>query len=156
MWGIQERGKEMKKSLIALLVLLVIGAVLYATETSVLTSWVERRNQEPLIKPVWELIITYTYDADDVAAKTHSVNVNGILLKVIMDTPDTSTDNTTEQLLINDNGDNTIFDSDEQAEGTVHTFNCYEPVTGTIDVILEPSTFSGDAVTPKVITLRGI
>ncbi len=148
----------MKKTLIALLILLCIGAVLYATETSVLTSWVERRNQEPLIKPVWEHVITYTYDADDAGAVTQAFPVNGILMKVIMTIPDTTSDTTTEQLLIKDNGDNTIFDSGEltEGEGVTYTFNCYEPVTGTIDVILEPSTFSGDAVTTKTITLRGI
>ena len=149
----------MKKSIIALLVLLVICAVLWAAtgnEDAVLTSSVERRNQEPLIKPVWEHVITWTYDADDAGAETQELPVNGILLKVIMKLPLTTTTGTTEQLLILDNGDNTIFDSTEVGENATHTFNVYEPVTGTLDVILEPSAASGDAVTTKVITLRGI
>ncbi len=148
----------MKKTIIALLILLVVGAVLYATETSVLTSWVERRNQEPLIKPVWEHVITYTYDADDAGAETYELPVNGILIKVIMTIPDTTADTTTEQLLIKDNGDNTIFDSGEltEGEGVTYTFNMFEPVTGTIDVIMQPSAASQDAVTTKVVTLRGI
>lgn len=151
----------MKKTLIGTLILLGICAVLWAAtgnEDAVLTSSVERRNQEPLIKPVWEHVITWTYDADDAGAETQSININGILLKVIMTIPDTTTDTTTEQLLIKDNGDNTIFDSGEltEGEGVTYTFNLYEPVTGTIDIILEPSTFSGDAVTTKVVTLRGI
>jgi len=146
----------MKKSLIALLILLCVGAVLWATETSVLTSWVERRNQEPLIKPVWERVITFTYDADDTLAKTEALPINCILLKVILEIPLTTTTGTTEQLLILDNGDNTIFDSTEVAENATHVFDVYEPLTGTIDIILEPSTFSGDDVTEKVVTLRGI
>jgi hypothetical protein len=149
----------MKKSIIALLIMLVICAVLWAAtgdEYAVLTSSVERRNQEPLIKPVWEHVITWTYDADDAGAETQELPVNGILLKVIMKLPLTTTTGTTEQLLILDNGDNTIFDSTEVGENATHTFNVYEPVTGTLDLILEPSAASGDAVTPKVITLRGI
>ncbi len=151
----------MKKRLVILAILLCACLLLYAdtgNETSVLTSWVERRNQEPLIKPVWEHVITYTYDADDAGAVTQAFPVNGILIKVIMTIPDTTTDTTTEQLLIKDNGDNTIFDSGEltEGEGVTYTFNLFEPVTGTIDVIMEPSTFSGDAVTTKVVTLRGI
>ena len=151
----------MKKRIVILLILLIAGAVIWAAtgnEDAVLTSSVERRNQEPLIKPVWEHVVTWTYDADDAGAETQSINVNGILIKVIMTIPDTTADTTTEQLLIKDNGDNTIFDSGEltEGEGVTYTFNLFEPVTGTIDVILEPSVASQDAVTTKVVTLRGI
>ena len=151
----------MKKRIVILLILLITGAVIWAAtgnEDAVLTSSVERRNQEPLIKPVWEHVITWTYDADDAGAETQSINVNGILIKVIMTIPDTTADTTTEQLLIKDNGDNTIFDSGEltEGEGVTYTFNLFEPVTGTIDVILEPSVASQDAVTTKMVTLRGI
>lgn len=151
----------MKKRIVILLILLIAGAVIWAAtgnEDAVLTSSVERRNQEPLIKPVWEHVITWTYDADDAGAETQSINVNGILIKVIMTIPDTTADTTTEQLLIKDNGDNTIFDSGEltEGEGVTYTFNLFEPITGTIDVILEPSAASQDAVTTKVVTLRGI
>lgn len=151
----------MKKTLTGALILLCICVVLWAAtgnEDAVLTSSVERRNQEPLIKPVWEHVMTWTYDADDAGAETQELPVNGILIKVIMTIPDTTTDTTTEQLLIKDNGDNTIFDSGEltEGEGVTYTFNLFEPVTGTIDVIMEPSAASGDAVTTKVVTLRGI
>ena len=151
----------MKKRIMVLLILLIAGAVIWAAtgnEDAVLTSSVDRRNQEPLIKPVWEHVITWTYDADDAGAETQSINVNGILLKVVMTIPDTTTDTTTEQLLIKDNGDNTIFDSGEltEGEGVTYTFNLFEPLSGTIDIILEPSAASQDAVTTKVVTLRGI
>ena len=151
----------MKRLLIYLLILMGVTTVLWAVtgnEDAVLTSSVERRNQEPLIKPVWEHVITWTYDADDAGAETQSININGILIKVIMTIPDTTADTTTEQLLIKDNGDNTIFDSGEltEGEGVTYTFNLFEPVTGTIDVIMEPSAASQDAVTTKVVTLRGI
>ena len=147
----------MKKTLIALLILLSVVTVAWATKVSVLTSWVERRNQEPLIKPVWERVVTFTYASADIGTKTEALPINGILIKVIMELPVTNVGGTTEQLLILDNGDNTIFDSTEVAEENTHTFNVYEPLSGTIDLVLEPSAASTDVGgTTKVVTLRGI
>ena len=144
----------MKKSLIALLVLLVIGAVLYATETAVLTSWVERRNQEPLIKPVWEFKVTGSFDDNDVGNATQAVAVNGIILKVVLIVPDTDSDPACEVEIL-DNADNLIFDSTDLAVGT-HTFNIYEPVIGIIDVVMGPSGVFGTGGGDIVVYLRGI
>ena len=147
----------MRKSLIALLVVVVICAVLWADgdQSSVLTSSVERRNQEPLIKPVWEHIITATFDADDTTAEPYALPVNGILLKVILNAPDGANGAVTYQVTIDDNGDNEIFDSGEQAETLTYTFDTYEPVTGTIDINIGPSAAIGDEQ-DIVVTLRGI
>ena len=144
----------MKKTLIALLILLCIGAVLWATETSVLTSWVERRNQEPLIKPAWELVVTASFDADDVGNATQAIPLNGILLKVVLVVPDTDSDPACEVEIL-DNADNKIFDSVDQAVGT-HTFNLYEPMTGTMDVVIGPAGVFGAGGGDVVVTLRGI
>lgn len=107
--------------------------------------------------PVWDAIVTWTYDSDDAGAETQAVHINGILLKVIIDIPATTTTATTSQVLIKDDGDHTIFDSGEQAESDTvpYVFNLFEPVTGTIDIIYEPSTYAGSTETP-VVTLRGI
>ena len=148
----------MKKTTI--LIVLAACSLLYAAgnESVVLTSWVERRNQEPLIKPVWERVVTFTYASADVGTKTQALPINGILIKVIMELPVTNVGGTTEQLLILDNGDNTIFDSTEVAENNTHVFDVYEPLTGLVDLILEPSAASEDVddATTKVVTLRGI
>lgn len=140
----------MKKSLIALLILLVVGAALYA-QTSVFTSYVERRNQEPLIKPVWEFVVTSTYGDDDDANVTQAIPVNGILLKVILTVPSDSA-----EVEILDNGNNMIFDSTDQATGT-HIYNVYEPITGTMDVVIGPDAAMGAGNGGDiVVTLRGI
>ena len=144
--------------IIILAILLSICLFLYAddgNQTVVLTSSVERRNQEPLIKPVWEHVITATFDADDTTNITHALPINGILQKVILVAPDGSDGAVTYQVEIDDNGDNEIFDSGEQAENDTYTFNCYEPVTGTIDINIGPSGAIGDEQN-IVVYLRGI
>ncbi len=152
----------MKRKLIALIcaliLLLAVCAILYAgadDQTEVITSQIDTRDNSDY--PVWEIIVTASYDADDTGVSTQAVHINGILQKVIMELPDTATDNTTTQLLINDNGDHTIFDSGEktEGEGVTYVFNLYEPVAGTIDVVLEPSAAYGSTEI-LVVTLRGI
>ncbi len=148
----------MKKRIAILAILLSICLLLYADDgdqSVVLTSWVERRNQEPLIKPVWEHVITATFDADDTTTITHALPVNGILLKVILNAPDGANGAVTYQVTIDDNGDNEIFDSGEQAETLTYAFDTYEPVTGTIDINIGPSAAIGDEQ-DIVVTLRGI
>lgn len=158
MRGIQkERGKKMKKTLIGTLIILAICAVLWAAgdETVSITRWVERRNQEPLIKPVWEYVLTAVYDDDDDTDVTQSIAINGILQKVILVAPD-GTNAVTYQVEVKDNGDVVIFDSGEQAENATYTWNCSEPLTGTIDVVIGVSGAIG-AVNPDItVTLRGI
>ncbi len=148
----------MRKRIVILAILLSICLLLYADDGDqavVLTSSVERRNQEPLIKPVWEHVITATFDDDDTAAITHALPVNGILLKVILNAPNGANGAVTYQVTIDDNGDNEIFDSGEQAETLTYAFDTYEPVTGTIDINIGPSAVIGDTQ-DIVVTIRGI
>lgn len=148
----------MKTKLALILLLLFACAILYAgtdDATVVLTSSVERRNQEPLIKPVWEHVITATFDSDDTGDETQAVNINGVLLKVILTVPNTSSA-PTGQVVIKDNGDNTIFDSGEQAETNTYAFSVYEPLTGTTDVVIGLSGATGTTTSDVVVTLRGI
>lgn len=148
----------MKKRIVILAILLSICLLLYADDgdqTVSLTSSVERRNQEPLIKPVWEHVITAVFDDDDTANVTHALPVNGILIKVILVAPDATTGRT-YQVEIDDNADNEIFDSGEQAENATYTFNMFEPVTGTIDINIGPSGTMGATNPDIVVYLRGI
>ena len=105
---------------------------------------------------VWELVITSTFDADDDTIVTLALPLNGILRHVTVKLPLTTTTGTTSQILIKDNGDNTVFDTGEIAENASHNFVADIPLSGTVDVSIEPSAASGDAVTESVITLRGI
>lgn len=146
----------MKKTIIGTLVILAICAVLWAAgdETVSITRWVERRNQEPLIKPVWEYVLTAVYDDDDVTDVTQAIAINGILQKVILVAPD-GLNAVTYQVEVADNGDIVIFDSGEQNENNTYTFNCTEPLTGIIDVVIGVSGAIGDAQ-DIVVVLRGI
>ncbi len=150
----------MKNKLMWAVLVVLVCAIIYAAtgdEFATLTSSIERRNLEPNIKPVWEHVITWTYDFDDAGAETFAIKLNGILLKIIIDIPATARTGTTSQVLIQDNGDHTIFDSGELAESDTvpYVFNVYEPLTGTIDIIYEPSNDPCSTETP-VVTLRGI
>lgn len=142
----------MKKLIFVLLILLGISAVLYAVETAVFTS-LEWRNQEPLIKPVWELVVTGSFDGDDIGNATQIIRLNGIILKVILVVPNTDDDSDCE-VEIHDSGGHLIFDSTDLAVGT-HTFNLYEPVTGAISVVMGPDV-DMDSDDDIVVTLRGI
>ena len=108
---------------------------------------------------VWEKVITATFDADDTTDVTLALpSFNGTLRHVTFFVPDT-TNAVTKQLQINDNGDNTIFDTGELANvdaDTTYNFSIDEPLIGTIDVVVGISGATGDASTAFVVTLRGI
>ena len=124
-------------------------------ESVILTTFVDNRNEYN--KPVWEALITWSYDTDDAGPEVlTATELNGILLKIVFTVPVTSRTGTTSQLLIKDNADNTIFDSGELAESaTPYTFNLFEPLSGDIDISYEPSASAQSAETPTV-SLRGI
>lgn len=126
--------------------------------SAALTSFVELRNTEENIGPVWERVITFTIDVGDGSAKlTHAVPVNGRLTKIIAKSGTAADITGTFTLSIDDNGNNEIFSASGPAEGATSTFNVSEDVTGTIDVGIDPNDDpgSGDAWV-IVITLRGI
>jgi len=150
----------MKKTILTILACAVIAGLLLAAtgdESGTVTTSLDKRVLSDNY-PVWEHVITWTYDSDDAGAETVSIPINGILLKVVCDFPATTTTGTTSQVLIQDNGDHTIFDSGEQAESDTvpYAFSVYEPLSGTIDIIYEPSAAGGSVVEYPVVTLRGI
>ncbi|KKN78794.1 hypothetical protein LCGC14_0345660 [marine sediment metagenome] len=126
-----------------------------AAPTMTVTSKFDQRLSDAERFPAWEIVLNGLWDADDTADGTLNVKINGILQKIILKVPDT-TNNVTGQVVIKDNGDNTIFDSGEKAEAVTYPFSVNEPVTGTVDVIMGISAASGTAVTNMVVTLRGI
>lgn len=144
----------MKKT--SILILLCACAVLYAAgnETATLTSWVERRNQEPLLKPVWEFVITGTWTAADDSDTKITIPVNGIILVVILECPSNKS-GSDSQVEIGDSAENVIFDSADQGAGTC-TFNIFEPVTENIKVWMGPSAAFGVGGGEIVVTIRGI
>ncbi len=126
-----------------------------AAPTMVLTSKFDERISNAERWPVWEFVLNGLWDADDTADGTHSIRLNGILQKIILKVPDTA-NNVTGQVVIKDDGDNTIFDSGEKAENATYTFSVTEPLTGIVDVVMGISAASGTAATNLVVTLRGI
>lgn len=126
-----------------------------AAPTMTVTSRFDKRLSDAERNPVWEYVLNGLWDADDTADGTISPKINGILQKVILKVPNTQ-NNVTGQVVIKDNGDNTIFDSGEKAENATYTFNVNEPLTGTIDVVIGISAASGTAATNLVVTLRGV
>ena len=147
-----------KKIAICIVLLLAVAAILYAAtgdETVTLTSYFERRNQEPNIKPVWDVIVTATHDADDTGDVTQALNINGIIQKVILTVPN-FTNSITGQVVIKDNEDKTIFDSGEQAKNADYAFSLHEPVTGTIDVVIGVSGVAGGTGDSIVVAIRGL
>lgn len=147
----------MNKKLAILLILLAVGMVLFAADgdqTSTLVSYNDR-SAEPIVRPVWEQVITYDFDADDTTNVTQSIPINGILMKVIFVTPDATTGRT-YQVEIDDNADIEIFDSGEKAEATTYTYNLFEPISGTIDITVGPSGTMGATNPDILVYLRGI
>ena len=144
----------MKKTVV--LIVLAICSILYAagSETVTLTSWVERRNQEPLLKPVWEFVITGTWTAADDSNTKITIPVNGVIIAVILKIP-SSKSNADAEVEIGDSAEHIIFDSGDQAAGTC-TYNIFEPVTENIKVWMGPSAAFGLGGGEIVVTLRGI
>ncbi len=105
---------------------------------------------------VWDIVATSIHDSAGDEAVTEAIPFNGIIRHITITIPDTTTDNTTSQILIKDNGDNTVFDSGELAEGATHNFSVDLPLSGTIDVSVEPSAAAGAGGNTTTVGLRGI
>ena len=147
----------MKKKLIALTIIFVICGIVYAAGTAVLTSSVDRRNLEPHIKPTWEHVMTYTLTTSSGGDEIKvALPVNGILQKIIVKSGAAAGITGTLTLAIDDNGDNEIFTSAGPAEGATSTFNVWEPITGTIDIGVNPSDDPTSGTWTITVTLRGI
>jgi hypothetical protein len=104
---------------------------------------------------VWEKVITANFDADDTTDVTLALPLNGILRHVTIAVPDT-TNAITTQLQINDNGNNTVFDTGELAENVTYNYSVDEPLTGIVDFVVGVSGAVGVSLSEIVVTIRGI
>lgn len=146
----------MKKYIGIGLVLLVLACVLFAADTGgtvVLTRQTD--NRKDWRYPVWDAIITATWDDDDTGDVTQAVTINGTIQKIIFVTPN-CTSGATFQVVIKDNEGFTIFDSGERVKNATYDFSVHEPVTGTISVVVGPNLALGATNPDTIVTLRGI
>lgn len=146
----------MKKYIGIGLVLLILACVLFAADTGgtvVLTRQTD--NRKNVDYPVWDVLITASWDDDDTGDVTQEIILNGIIQKIIFVAPD-CTSGATFQIEILDHEGRVIFDSGEQVKGTVYTWNVHEPITGTWSVVTGPSIALGATNPDVIITLRGI
>ncbi len=108
--------------------------------------------------PVWEEVITYTLTTTSGGdAITQVIPVNGILQKIVIASGAAAGISGTLTLAIKDNGGNTIFPATAgPAEAAESTFSVWEPITGTMSVIVDPSDDPTSGTWEIVVTLRGI
>ena len=124
--------------------------------SAVLTSSVERRRKEPLIKPTWERVVTFTIETGGGSAEiSHTVLVNGILREAVIEVGSAAGISGTVDVDFDDNR-GVEFDNNAtlaEASETILTFT--KPVSDFI-IRLDPSAAptSGDWLI--VVTTRGI
>ncbi len=145
----------MKKNLLIFgLLFAVIAGVLWAGVSDGTISLLFLHKPKPQ-GPVWGFTVTGTWDIDDTNAVTQSIDLNGIIQKVVLTVPD-STNGVAFKVQIFDNESKNIFDSGDQDEDDDYAFSLYEPVSGTISVVLTPAGATGDVTLDAVVTVRGI
>lgn len=117
----------------------------------------DRRTNTQNMFNVWEVVCTYvltdTSGGDEIKA---AVPLNGILQKIICASGAATGISGTLTLAIDDNGDNEIFTAEGPAEGAISTWNVSEPVSGIIDVGVDPSEDPTSGTWTITVTLRGI
>ncbi len=125
-------------------------------ETLTLTDSEDLRNEQPLIRPVWTLDLTSTYDLNDSDAITLEIRQNGVLRHITIVIPVTTTGSTTSQILLKNSDGAIIFDSGEIAENDTHNFAVDIPLSGVTTVSLEPSNVASTGGNITTIKLQGV
>lgn len=109
---------------------------------------------------VWEKVIVFTIDSGDGSAKTaQAVEINGVLQTIVAKSGAAAGITGTFTLSVEDNGDNEIFTAATPAtpaEGSTSVFNVHLPLSGTIDVYIDPNDDPTSGSWIITITLRGI
>lgn len=108
--------------------------------------------------PVWEEVITYVLTATSGGdAITHTLPLNGILQKIIVASGAADTITGTLTIAIKDNGGHPIFPATAgPAEEATSIFSVWEPLSGQISVVIDPSNDPAAGTWTIVVTLRGI
>jgi hypothetical protein len=147
----------MKKYIVICLAVLIIACVLFAaTDEQTATVTRQTDNRKNVNYPVWDAVVTVSWDDDDIGIAAQDVIINGTIQKIIFVTPNGASSSRTYQLLIKDNEGATIFDSGERDYDGTYVFSVHEPVTGTINVSVDPSGALGTINPDGTVTLRGI
>ncbi len=108
--------------------------------SGVLTTELDRRNLEPTKQPVWEHVLTYTIEADGGSSEIKvPLPINGIIRHISAVVGAAGGITGTINLAIDDNADAEIFSATSLAESTTNNFQVDLPVSGTIDVGVNPS-----------------
>ena len=106
---------------------------------------------------VWERVIVFTIDAGDGSTKTAQlVPINGLLQKITASSGAATGITGTFTLSLEDNNDDEIFTASGPAEGAVSTWSVNEPLSGNIDVYINPNDDPTSGSWTVTITLRGV
>ena len=124
-------------------------------ETVALTRHIDKRHDKKY--PIWEIVVTGTWDADDLADVTQTVPQNGIIREILFSVlPSTITSGATGQLVIKDNDLNTIHDSGEKAaSATINHNDVIHAVVGTLSIVMGISKAADESGAVLVATIRG-
>ena len=123
------------------------------TATSNTIEAVARKESET----TWEVVLTYVLGTSSGADEIKfSLPVNGTLQKIIAKSGAASGITGTFTLAIDDNGDNEIFTASGPAEAATSKWSVNEPVSGVIDIGVNPSDDPTSGTWTITITLRGI
>lgn len=110
-------------------------------ETIVLTRKIDMR--QDVHYPVWEIVATATFDADDTGNVTLTCAINGTIRDVLLLVPTFTNGSETGQVQIKDNDSNIIYDSGEVADASLNHSDVIHPVTGTISIVMGVSGVIG-------------
>ncbi|MHC4121934.1 MAG: hypothetical protein ACYSSI_00040 [Planctomycetota bacterium] len=123
------------------------------SETSNTIAATNRKEGEDIWEVVLSYVLTSSSGGDEIK---HALPVNGILQKIIATSGAATGITGTFTLAIDDNGDNEIFTASGPAEGATSTWNVAEPVSGTIDIGVNPNDDPTSGTWTITVTLRGI
>ena len=126
--------------------------------TSVLTTPTELRSRSDGARsPVWEKKIVYTINAGDGSTKTsQAVEVNGLLKKITAKSSAAAGITGTFTLSIEDSNDDEMFTASGPAEGAVDKWSVDEPLSGVVDVYIDPNDDPTTGSWTITVTLRGV
>jgi len=102
----------------------------------------------------WERVVTFSIVDNDTTG-TATIPINGILQKIIVKVSNFPDAVVTPNVVLTDNGDNTIFSVTGLSESTTYNYSVHEPLVNEVNINLafEDPGASGGTIT---ITLRGI
>jgi len=123
-----------------------------ATETAKF----DKRQVDSEIYPVWERTLSLITIAGGHVEISVTIDLNGLLQKIIMVVPATQATGQSATLTIDDNAGNEIFSSGAQAEGDTYCFNVNEPLTGNIVISIDFAGSVGTANHTTTVYLRGV